>query len=926
MNIDIFSACLSGNRGRDFMGIRKKRILSAILAGACLLTPCVYSVPTASSVTANAADSQKKGQSDDGYDYEIWNVNDEGDTLYENQSENGYRCIWDGIENVLFKKGRDFSETKPSAKDIGDFTVSYDADMQAEGNTFFGVYGWLQDPLVEYYILEGWGNWRPFSDKKDCYVTSYEVDGAEYDLYSCKHYSTGMVDNSFTQYYSIKSDSEIPTGEHINLSGTVNVGDHFREWEKAGLKLGSIYEIMLSTESYKGNGKAVINSLEMSEDIGQSKPKEKLNSLPHKADENGVYARYGFEYDEMEFTADTSENTLLSIANGAYTSGWNSCAVKGSYSSKKELYIDFDKDSFGEYASIGFNAVHNSSDEAEISLEMQVFTEEDNAEPKRHLIDSFEVKGGKWVSVGNDEFAVPQASDVAKYRIIISCDKDFYIDDLQFGEKGCPLPEIAGSVFRYSLNSSSTDWIENDFTDEGYYYEMWNQQGQGSIFYEHNENNGYTFTWGGVDNAFFSKGRKFENKPDANKIKSYNIKYEADVLFCDEEGSADWIGVYGWMEDPMIEYFIVDGWGNWKPLGQSKPIAEFISNGEKYEVYKTSRINQPSISSGKTFEQYWSVRVDNPVTLNEYSSVRNSVNLADHLKAWSAAGMRLGSLYDATVHIECYNSKGDAIVHGLHADEEAELDDSFSPKELSKYDVPDSSGEYYRNAFEDKIRKTAYKTYGKTKLTSETKRFTGGKSSCKVSSDNADENRAFGIGFDKYNFNPFKLFNIGAYVRQDSEENARLSMDLYIYRGEAKEPEILHLADAITEKNRWTAIQSIDVSVPHLDDIQRYELHFSNGDKPFDFLIDDLSIASGNALLPDPITFVPPDVKGDLNRDGQVDVFDIILCRKAITDQLTNEEVRYFADVNGDGDTGVSDLVMLYSFVSGKNNDMEKAE
>ena len=57
-----------------------------------------------------------------------------------------------------------------------------------------------------------------------------------------------------------------------------------------------------------------------------------------------------------------------------------------------------------------------------------------------------------------------------------------------------------------------------------------------------------------------------------------------------------------------------------------------------------------------------------------------------------------------------------------------------------------------------------------------------------------------------------------------------------------------------------------------------------------------------------------------------VDVFDIILCRKAITDQLTNEEVRYFADVNGDGDTGVSDLVMLYSFVSGKNNDMAKAE
>jgi alpha-L-fucosidase 2 len=60
-------------------------------------------------------------------------------------------------------------------------------------------------------------------------------------------------------------------------------------------------------------------------------------------------------------------------------------------------------------------------------------------------------------------------------------------------------------------------------------------------------------------------------------------------------------------------------------------------------------------------------------------------------------------------------------------------------------------------------------------------------------------------------------------------------------------------------------------------------------------------------------------IKGDINGDRRVDVFDMLRYRKALTEQvkLTGLSLSN-ADINGDSETGIADAVMLQKQLLGK--------
>ena len=199
----------------------------------------------------------KIGQEDD-YSYELWK--DKGDTVMTLTGGGTFSCEWKNINNALFRKGRKLDCTK-TFREYGDISFDYGIDYHPEGNSYFCVYGWSKAPLVEYYIVESWGSWRPPGADKP--VGEAEIDGNVYDIYKTTRTNQPSIEGTktFDQYWSVRREKPADG----KIEGSVSVTKHFEEWEKLGLTLGKLYETALTVEGYQSSGKAEVyrNELKM---------------------------------------------------------------------------------------------------------------------------------------------------------------------------------------------------------------------------------------------------------------------------------------------------------------------------------------------------------------------------------------------------------------------------------------------------------------------------------------------------------------------------------------------------------------------------------------------------------------------------------------------------------------------------------------
>ena len=178
----------------------------------------------------------------DGYDYELWK--DSGTTEMTLTGGGSYTCRWSEIHNALFRIGRKFDCTR-SWEEIGDIRVRYAADYYPVGNSYLCVYGWTREPLVEYYVVQSWGNWRPPGAEA---LTTITVDGSQYDVYVTTRNQQPSIDGTqtFQQFWSVRKGKR--------SEDTVSVTEHFRAWQELGLELGKLYEVALKVEGYESRG------------------------------------------------------------------------------------------------------------------------------------------------------------------------------------------------------------------------------------------------------------------------------------------------------------------------------------------------------------------------------------------------------------------------------------------------------------------------------------------------------------------------------------------------------------------------------------------------------------------------------------------------------------------------------------------------
>jgi GH18 family chitinase len=192
-----------------------------------------------------------------GTDYEFWKDN-KGNAIMTVRDNGAFTCKWNNINNVLFRTGKKFRKNNKVWSTYGNIILNYICkNYKPLGNSYLGVYGWSTNPLIEYYIIDDWGTWKP--PGKNIPKGRIEIDGGIYDIYESTRRNQPSINGTktFQQYWSVRTEKR----KNLNLNSVISVSKHFESWEKLGMKLGNLYEVSLVVEGYQSNGEAEIGKV-----------------------------------------------------------------------------------------------------------------------------------------------------------------------------------------------------------------------------------------------------------------------------------------------------------------------------------------------------------------------------------------------------------------------------------------------------------------------------------------------------------------------------------------------------------------------------------------------------------------------------------------------------------------------------------------
>ncbi len=441
---------------------------------------------------------------------------------------------------------------------------------------------------------------------------------------------------------------------------------------------------------------------------------------------------------------------------------------------------------------------------------------------------------------------------------------------------------VSSMIPAYTASAATVLYDCDTGIEDGYNYELWKDTGNTKM--ELTGNGTFKCEWSNINNCLFRTGKKFDCTQTYKEIGNVRFDYEVDYH---PDGNS-YLCVYGWTKEPLVEYYIVDSWGSWRPPGDEGYLGEATIDGAVYDIYKTVRVDQPSIVGNTTFDQYWSVRKDKRTS--------GTINVASHFAAWEEMGLPAGKLYEAALNIEGYQSAGSATVLKNEMTVGGDIPDPEPTTEAQ----PDENGYYLQSEF----------TSGTDGWTSRGDAKVSASDGILSVTGRTDNWHGASVSLPTATFVPGNSYSFSVMAKQDKTASEDFKLTLQ-YDGADGEKHYDNIASNTGANGEWVQLANTSFQIPA--GAKNLLLYVETADSTTDFCIDDAIIATKGTKIEASGTSDTSGAKpGDLNLDGSVTVADLIAIQKYLLGILTIPENSFTnADMNSDGRVNIYDMILL---------------